>query len=170
MTNAALAVHYRTDMQDIILTISKSKVWNEIAKATSYTGAKMVTGEDPGAYDRIFTTDEDREMMERFWVEACSLVTSQLREWVKTVNAQPIHHGVDVTTDYILRLSIADAWPTSLQDSVQSSLLSFVVATILSKWYRLTNKAETEAYANEAAAHLTDAELKLYQRKRPTRR
>lgn len=157
------------DMQDIIMTINKSKVWHEVAKATSYTGAKMVTGDDPGAYDRIFTTDEDREMMERFWVEACSLVTSQLREWVKTVTAQPIHHGVDVTTDYEVTLSLADAWPTTLQDSVQSSLLSFVVATILSKWYRLTNKGEMEAYANEAAAHLTDAELKLYQRKRPSR-
>jgi hypothetical protein len=72
-------------MQDITLTINKSKVWHEVAKATSYTGAKMVTGDDPGAYDRIFTTDEDREMMERYWVEACSLATSQLREWVKVV-------------------------------------------------------------------------------------
>lgn len=156
-------------MQDITLTINKSKVWHEVAKATSYTGAKMVTGDDPGAYDRIFTTDEDRELMERYWVEACSLATSQLREWVKVVEDQPIHHGVDVTTDYEVTLHVADAWPTALQDSVQSALLSFIVATILSKWYRLTNKGETEAYANEAAAHLTDVELKLYQRKRPSR-
>lgn len=156
-------------MQDIILTISKAKVLHEVAKATSYTGAKMVSGDDPGAYNRIFVSDEERELLERYWVEACSLVTSQLREWVKVVEDQPIHHGVDVTTDYTVTLSLADAWPTSLQDSVQSSLLSFIVATILSKWYRLTNKGETEAYGNEAAAHLTDAELKLYQRKRPTR-
>lgn len=155
-------------MQEITITIDKSKVWHEVAKATSYTGAKMMA-DDPGAYNRIFVSDEEREMLERYWVEACSLVTSQLREWVTEVDAQPIHHGVDITTDYEVTLSLADAWPTALQDSVQSSLLSFVVATILSKWYRLTNKGETEAYATEAAAHLTDAELKLYQRKRPSR-
>jgi hypothetical protein len=156
-------------MQDVTITISKSLVWHEVAKATNYTGAKMVTQEDSGAYDRISTIDEDREMMERFWVEACSLVTSQLKEWVKTVEDQPIHHGVDVTSDYEVTLSVADAWPTALLDSVQSSLLSFVVATILSKWYRLTNKGEVEAYSNEAAAHLVDAQIKLYQRVRPTR-
>lgn len=155
-------------MQEITITIDKSKVWHEVAKATSYTGAKMMA-DDPGAYNRIFVSDEEREMLERYWVEACSLVTSQLREWVTEVDAQPIHHGVDITTDYEVTLSLADAWPTALQDSVQSSLLSFVVATILSKWYRLTNKGETEAYATEAAAHLTDVEMKLYQRKRPTR-
>lgn len=167
--NAALAAQYRTDMQDITLTVSKSKVWHEVAKATSYTGAKMVSAEDPEAYDRIFTTDQDREMMERYWVEACSLATSQLREWVKAVDDQPIHHGADVSSDYEVTLSVADAWPTALQDSVQASLLSFILATILSKWYRLTNKGETEAYGSEAAAHLLDVERKIFQRKRPAR-
>lgn len=155
-------------MQEITITIDKSLVWHEVAKATSYTGAKMMA-DDPGAYVRIMVSDEEREMLERYWVEACSLVTSQLREWVASVDVQPIHHGVDITTDYEATLSVADAWPSALHDSVQSSLLSFVVATILSKWYRLTNKGETEAYATEAAAHLTDVEMKLYQRKRPTR-
>lgn len=155
-------------MQEITITIDKSLVWHEVAKATSYTGAKMMA-DDPGAYDRIMVSDEEREMLERYWVEACSLVTSQLREWVASVDVQPIHHGVDITTDYEATLSVADAWLSALHDSVQSSLLSFVVATILSKWYRLTNKGETEAYATEAAAHLTDVELKLFQRKRPTR-
>lgn len=156
-------------MKDITLTINKNQVWHEIAKATSWTGAKMITGDDPNAYDRIYTTDEDREMMERYWVEACSLATSQLKEWVKTVDVQPIHHGVDVTTDYEVTLRVADAWPTALQDSVQASLCSFIIATILSKWYRLTNKGEMEVYANEAAALLVDIEQKIYQRKRPTR-
>ena len=150
------------------MTIDKAKVMHEVAKASAYTGAKMMA-DDPGAYDRIFVSDEEREMLERYWVEACSLVTSQLREWVKAVSAQPIHHGVDITTDYEVTMSVADAWPATLRDSVRSSLLSFVVATILAKWYCLVNKGETEAYATEAAAHLTDAELKLCQRKRPTR-
>ena len=156
-------------MQDITLTIDKSQVWNEVAKATAYTGAKMVSGEDPGAYDRISTTDQDREMMERFWVEACQLMTQQLKEHVKTVATQEIHHGVDLESDYAVTLRVADSYPTALNDAVLGNLTSFVIATVLSKWFRLANKGETEAYATEASAYLLAAVDLLFNRKRPTR-
>ena len=141
---------------------------HEVAKATSYTGAKIM-GEDPGAYDRISTTDEDRELLERYWVEACSLATDTLKPWLSEVGSQPIHHGVDITTDYEATLSMSDRYDASLTDSVQAALLSFFVATILSKWYRLTNKGETEAYATEAASQLRSVEEKICYRKKPVR-
>lgn len=155
-------------MQEITITIDKSKVWHEVAKATSYTGAKMMA-DDPGAYNRIFVSDEEREMLERYWVEACSLATDTLKPWLSEVGSQPIHHGVDITTDYEATLSMSDRYDASLTDSVQAALLSFFVATILSKWYRLTNKSETEAYATEAAAMLQRVEQKLYHKIKPTR-
>lgn len=141
---------------------------HEVAKATSYTGAKMMA-DDPGAYDRIFVSDEEREMLERYWVEACSLATDTLKPWLSEVGSQPIHHGVDITTDYEATLSMSDRYDASLTDSVQAALLSFFVATIQSKWYRLTNKGETEAYATEAAAMLQSVEQKLLYKKAPTR-
>lgn len=155
-------------MQTITITIEKDQVWNEVAKATSYTGAKMM-GDDPTAYDRIFVSDEEREMLERYWVEACSIATDALKEWLKTVSVQPIHHGVDMVTDYVVSLSVADQYPTALNDSVKSDLTSYFVAVILSKWYRLTNKAESEAYATEGSAILMNAVNKLFHRIRPTR-
>lgn len=155
-------------MQDITLTVEKDKVMHEVAKATSYTGAKMM-GEDPGAYDRIFVSDEEREMLERYWVEACSIATDTLKPWLNRVSSQPIHHGVDIETDYEVVLSMSDRYDGSLTDSVQSALLSYFVATILSKWYRLTNKGEMEAYATEAAAMLQAVENRLNHKKNPTR-
>ena len=156
-------------MQEVTLTIDKSRVWDEIAKATSYTGAKMMSAEDPGAYERIFTTDADRQMLERYWVEACSLATDTLKPWLSSVDNQPIHHGVDMTSDYEVTLSMSDRYDTTLTDSVQAALFSFFVSTILSKWYRLANKGETEAYASEAVAMLQTAAQKLYYKKKPTR-
>lgn len=167
--NAALAAQYRTDMQNITITIDKSQVWHEVAKATNYTGAKMMSGDDPGAYDRIFATDEDREMMERFWVEACSIATNTLKPWLSDVGDQPIHHGVDISTNYVVELSLSERYDPNLNDSVQASLFSFIVAAILSKWYRLTNKGETEVYAAEAAAQLQNVEEKICYRRKPVR-
>ena len=50
-------------MNEHVLKIKKEDVYNEVAKTTSYTGAKM---EDDAAYERIFTTAEDKTMLERF--------------------------------------------------------------------------------------------------------
>ena len=50
-------------MTDIALTVNKESVYEEVAQTTSYTGAKM---NDELAYNRIFTTDEDKSMLERF--------------------------------------------------------------------------------------------------------
>lgn len=155
-------------MQEVTITIDKAKVMHEVAKATAYTGMKMMYGNDPLAYNRISTTDEDREMLERYWVEACSLATDTLKPWLSDVSEQPIHHCVDIETDYVAELSMSDRYDDSLTDSVQAALTSFFVAAILSKWYRLTNKDEVEAYGNEASALLQSVEDKLYYKKAPT--
>ena len=154
-------------MQEVTITIDKAKVMHEVAKATAYTGAKMM-GDDPTAYERISTTDEDREILERYWVEACTLLTNTLKPWLSAVGDQPIHHCVDIENDYVAELSMSDRYDDSLTDSVQAALTSFFVAAILSKWYRLTNKDEVEAYGNEAAALLQSVEERLYYKKAPT--
>ena len=64
-------------MIDIILTVNKEKVYEEVAKTTSYTGAKM---DDELAYDRIFTTDEDKSMLERFWCESKNTICNSLKK------------------------------------------------------------------------------------------
>ena len=42
------------------LSVKKEDVYNEVAKTTSYTGAKM---DDDAAYDRIFTTEDDLSLI-----------------------------------------------------------------------------------------------------------
>ena len=67
-------------MKTIELTVNKANVYDEVAKTTSYTGQKMQG--DATAYDRIFTTDDDRMMLERFWVEACNGATEQFKPFL----------------------------------------------------------------------------------------
>lgn len=53
----------------VTLDIYKDEVYTEVAQTSSYAGAKM--DDDPNAYERIFTTDEDKSQLERFWNESC---------------------------------------------------------------------------------------------------
>lgn len=59
-------------METITVQIFKDDVYEEVAKATDYTGAKLIDG-DEGARDRILATDSDLSDLGRFWegVGAC---------------------------------------------------------------------------------------------------
>ena len=151
--------------QDI--TISKIYVYDEVAKTTSYTGAKSTA---EGAYERIFTTDDDRLMLERFWVEACAAATSLLRDFIVTVNAQDNSNGVDIDINYEASLDMPASFDVALMPAVANDIFSFFVAYITGKWYKFTEKEETEPYMADAALSLTSAKSKLYYKTKPVRK
>ena len=95
-------------MKNIELKINKARVYDEVAKTTSYTGVKMQG--DESAYDRIFTTDADREMLERFWVEACNGATEQFKPFLVSVTDQPMSHGVELDKDYEVKLELSSSF------------------------------------------------------------
>ena len=65
---------------EIELNVKKNEVLEEVAKTSSYSGSKMT--EDEGAYERIFTTDADREMLERFWSESQVAVCEAMKKFL----------------------------------------------------------------------------------------
>ncbi len=158
-------------MTTIEITVKKSQVMHEVAETTAYVGAKMpAQGENPtDYYDRIFTTDEDRQMLERFWVEACNATDSALSHGLIFSKPQTVHHGGDLTNDYVATLMVAVLWNDALTGAMNRTLYSFFVNSILGKWFIITNKEEAAAYATQADGMLADVVRMTYQRKRPMR-
>lgn len=145
-------------MQQLILKVDKASVMQEVAQTTSYTGAKM---EEENAYDRIFTTDEDESILERFWNESKNAVCNSVK---KILTSETEANGI-----FSLTLELSTAFDQALAESMQRSLFSFFVMSITAKWYTFTNKEETTMYATEAAAYLDDILRKAYYKKKPTR-
>lgn len=145
-------------MIDIIFTIDKKSVYEEVAQTTSYTGAKM---DDENAYDRIFTTDEDQSMLERFWNESKNTVCNTTK---KLLTSESETDGV-----FTLALQLSASFDEALTESMQRSLFSFFVMNITAKWYTFTNKQEATGYATEAATYLEDIMRKAYFKKKPMR-
>ena len=112
--------------------MNKGDVLNEVAKTTAYSGAKM-TGEE-GAYERIFTTKSDREMLERFWTECQVSVCETLKKFLQQ----------EETTDegWNLELGLSESFDDTLIKSIKKELFSFFVTGIVAKWYVFTNKKE----------------------------
>lgn len=145
-------------MKEHTLTINKNDVYEEVAKTTSYAGAKM---DDVTAYGRIFTTDEDEEMLERFWNESKNTICGKLkRQFIKEEERDGI---------YSIGLNLSPQFEDSLLQSMTRSLFSFFVMDITSKWFVFTNKGEAAGYSATAAANLDDIMRKVYFKKRPER-
>ncbi|MDY5632528.1 MAG: hypothetical protein SPF56_08585 [Bacteroidaceae bacterium] len=154
-------------MNTIKLRVNKANVYDEVAKTTSYAGAK--TQNDTEAYSRIFTTDADRLMLERFWVEACNSSTEEFKRFVVSVNEQPRSHGVELGRDYEVVLEISSMFDVNLAGSMETSLFSYFVNTIVAKWLKFINKDDAGSYAAEAMSSILDVRRKLYYRKKPRR-
>lgn len=145
-------------MADIVLTVNKEKVYEEVAQTTSYTGAKM---DDEHAYERIFTTDEDKSMLERFWNESKNTVCNSLKKILLS--------EIEASGEYQLSLGVSSSFDEALTESMNRSLFSFFVMSITAKWYTFTNKEEATGYAMEAAIYMEDVMRKAFFKKRPIR-
>lgn len=133
-------------------------MYTEVKKTTEYTGAKMA---DATAYDTIAMTDENEEMLTRFWDEAKSAICAALR---KVFVSESETGGT-----FTLTLDPTDAFDTDLRDTMQRSLFSFFVTSITARWFAITNKEEAAGYATAAAAHIEDILRAIYKRSRPSR-
>ena len=156
-------------MIEITLQVNKKLVYNEVAKTTAYAGSKQVTDDDVSAYERIFTTDDDRLMLERFWIETANAATEQFKPFIVTVSNHPESNGVELDRNYDVKLELSSSYEEQLTDSIQNSLYNFFVASIVSKWFKFINKDEAKDYAGDAAGMMSDIVNKIYYRKKPKR-
>lgn len=143
---------------EVTLTINKESVFNEVAMTAEYTGAKMA---DETAYERISLTDENREILNRFWSESKTLICGHLkRMFISEEDTEDI---------YNLSLELSESFGSQLTKNLESSLHHFFVANIISKWYALTNKEEAAGYATAAASYIEDIMRKAYSKEKPSR-
>ena len=153
---------------DVVLNIKKTYVYDEVAKLTGYVGAKTI--EDTGkAYDRVFTTDDDRLMLERFWREAVGAITDEIKRFITNVSTQANAQTVDISEVWTANLEMPSNFDNNLIDSINDSLFSYAVNSIVSKWFAITNKEEADMYSGMAVNCGNEAKSKLYYRKKPKR-
>jgi len=146
-------------MTDITITINKETVLNDVGRLTNYAGDRFVG--DDGAFDRISTTGSEADMLGQFWQSACDGVTEAMKRFIKSLTT---------TTNYVAVLEVSSSYDTNLTDSITTNIQNCITYHIVSQWYKLTNKSESESYAREAAAQLNEAMSKVFFKKKPTRK
>lgn len=149
------------------ITIEKDEVLTEVAKSTSYAGAKKAP--DGSVYDHLYTTDEDKVMLERYWREAGDLVTNTLRRFTSAISDVTIDSDEVTDGDYTITLEYTPRYNAAMTDSIYSSMFSFFVNYIVGKWIELSDADAAQSYTTAAQTLLADMKAKIYTKVRPTR-
>lgn len=151
-------------METIRVRVSQRDVYEEVAKATDYTGTKMVSGDDT-TRDRILAGDADLETLGRFWDEAAVGANEALKEMLLSGRSERVKDD----TEYVADIEVSKAFDKTLSGSVQKMLRSYFIASIIGQWFVFANKEESKEYVLQSASMLEGAERLLYSRRRPTR-
>lgn len=156
-------------MDTLEVIVNKVDVYEEVAETTSYDAIKRQE-KDKNIYQRIFTMDEDRSLIERFWVEASNVAEDAIRPFIDTLTPQPIAHGVELGRNFSATLRLPARFDTTLSESIRSGLYSFFVNAILAKWYQIAAPELSTDYSTRASAQLDDIKRRLNYRTPPRRR
>lgn len=145
-------------METIEIHINRNDVYEEVAKATDYTGSKQTEADDK-VRDRILAADSDLEELSRFWDEAESALNEKFKELLIA--------GTSDAGGYHGKFEVSKAYDKSLNSSVTSSLRSYFIASIICQWFKFANKSEAPEYQDRAQSMLDGTERMLYSRKKP---
>ena len=148
-------------MADSTLTITKSDIYEEVAKTTAYIGAKNKLEDGKSAFDQVFVTDADMTMIERFFNESLDALRNVLKRFISGGS------GVGGTITW--QLEMPSRFDDNLLESIKSSANSFLVNSIIGKWCEITANDKVKEYADNAAALLLDIKEKAFFKKKPTR-
>ncbi|KGN69309.1 hypothetical protein [Porphyromonas sp. COT-108 OH1349] len=152
-------------MKEISITIKKTSVYEEVSKTTSY-----IAKNDESTYEKVFTSDADRLMLETFWVSTCDEITQVVKEYIKEVSTQKVTSKVDLSSNYTLTLSMPSNFDTNLRSSIETSIYSYFINSISSRWLTMT-KGENVAssYVQQALGQLKEIKALIYYRAKPKR-
>lgn len=146
---------------EVTLSLSRSAVFNEVARSSSYTGAKMP--DDADAYARIPTVDEDEDELCRFWDESRAEVC---RAFIRMLVSEGMCGDGDT---YRVVLNVSRSFDMALLPGMELGLFSYFVQRIISKWYVYVNKPEAVGYAESSRNLLEEIKEKAYYKKKPVR-
>lgn len=161
-------------METIKIQVIKSDVYEEVAKATDYTGSKLESGDDE-ARDRILAADDDLANLSRFWEETVTAVNENFKEMLMSGNTKDIAKdettvgAIEETQVYEGVFEVSMSFDKSLTSSIESALRSFFITSIIGQWFKFANKGEAADYFNQAAEALVAAERLFYSRRKPRR-
>lgn len=121
------------------IKIDRDKIFNEVAKYTSYMGAKS-----QDSYDNIFMSDDEQEFLERAFILAHSECAEMLyphvkREIFPETDEEIIEKKVvDPAVVYYIILALPKHFSHTTITLVENLIHEYLVSRLMSEWVMIT--------------------------------
>lgn len=144
-------------MKQLQIRVARDRVYEEVSKTTSFDGAKKDAGD--GIYERVMTTQDDRQMLARYFDEAAQAAETALSDIPMS----------NETTDgqWCVTLFLPDAFNLNAAQSINNDVFSYFCESIIGRWYSSAMPADSERHAVLAAGFMQDALRKIWFRGAP---
>lgn len=146
------------------IDIDEDKIFTSVSMVTSYIGANAVSEQDINAYDRIFTTDENKEILQT----AFHLAVAECVEMLYPYTKQEISDTEKETGSIQLRLPLG--FSSSTLELIQVLVKEYIIYYIVTQWLMLVDPNRAQVYAEKYLYAKQKIQTALLSRTRPPRR
>lgn len=148
--------------QTVTITVKKGDIYEEVNKHTSYSGAKA----DASLYDKVRVKSHDETMLDRWWNDACGMVTTMFVPYVTSIGSFDPASG----TGFSFTLKMPSNWNAAQTKVLSSAVQDVVCDYLLGQWYQLLGmEAQYKTASEKMTASAAKVAVALYDRVRPTR-
>lgn len=151
----------------VTIEVNKAHVIDKVGEIASYVGSKSMHT-DKTAYDRNMMTDEDRYLVDRYWLETCQASNDTFKDRTVGRTSQTVEHDLDLSRNWNITLNVSPPEPLDtdqserIKESLDSIMTSYFVHSIAAKWLSLTDSDESERESRLSVADLLLARRTVY--------
>ena len=155
----------------ITVTIDIQELVYDIQNKTYLTGRSRSDGKNyrQVALMQANNDDENYNQIMRSIRNAIAKVKSELSEVLDANTTKGDNTLNTEATAITLHLEMPGNFNTAATDSIIAAIHQFIVAYVTSEWFMITNKADTEDYAQLSESSLEMLREALCKRKKPSR-
>lgn len=113
------------------IVVEKTSIYDEVMDITGYTG------KNTGDIDKIAATEDEINILDRFWNDAISSVFDIIRR-----NSTM----VDDTTKVTYSLSLPSNFNINTEAPLKKNIQMYIVNFVCAKWFNITKKDEVKDY------------------------
>lgn len=146
------------------IDIDEDKIFTSVAMVTSYIGANATSEQDPNAYDRIFTADENKEILQT----AFHLAVAECVEMLFPYTKQEISDTEIELGNIQLRLPLG--FSVTTLELIKVLVKEYIIYYMVTQWLMLVDPNRAQVYAEKYLYAKQKIQTALMSRTSPPKR
>lgn len=146
----------------MVIRISKSEIFNEVEKRSSFEGAMI-----PERYDSMWANPSRGEILDSYWVEGYTAAVQLLKRYLSgdTIDYDLSQFNRDEVVT--ITATMPSRYNSLLDGSVATDVKMLIACNILHSWFEVSNPEVAAKYEEESKGYSEDLRVKILYRVDP---